>query len=48
MASQVKVARSSQTGNSTWSPCRDSPRDPLVGTRTVRTHDGVPAGEFFS
>ena len=30
------------------SPCRDSPRLPVVGTFAVRTHDGVPAGAFFS
>ncbi len=40
-------------GKTRWSPPRESaeresPRDPVVGTFAVRTHDGVPAGAFFS
>jgi hypothetical protein len=47
LTSQVSVARSSTTGNRS-SPASPSVRDPVVGTVTVRTHDGVPAGAFFS
>ena len=35
-------------GKTRWSPLRLSPREPVVGTFAVRTHDGVPAGVFFS
>ena len=52
MASQVRVARSSQIGNSIVSRSLSEPvrraREPVVGTLAVRTHDGVPAGLFFS
>ncbi len=48
MASQVSVARSSITGNTRVSPFLDGPREPVVGTVTVRTQDGVPPGTFFS
>ena len=44
----MSVARSSTIGKTIGSPLRDSPRDPVVGTLAVRTHDGVPAGVFFS
>jgi hypothetical protein len=29
-----------------WSPC--PPRDPLLGSRTVRSHSGACEGAFFS
>jgi hypothetical protein len=44
----ISVARSSTIGNTRVSPCRLGARDPVVGTSAVRTHDGVPAGTFFS
>ncbi len=47
MASQVRVARSSQIGKRMVpSPFPD--RLPVVDTSCVRTHDGVPGGAFFS
>ena len=48
LTNQVSAARSSTTGNTSRSPCLLSPREPVVGTLTVRTHDGVPWGTFFS
>ena len=48
MASHVNVARSSITGKVSVSPEALDARLPVVGTVTVRTHDGVPAGTFFS
>ena len=52
MTSHVRVARSSQIGKrmvSLSGPVRLLPaRLPVVGTVAVRTHDGVPAGAFFS
>ena len=49
LTSQVSVARSSTIGNVRVSPCLDdAAREPVVGTVTVCTHDGVPAGVFFS
>src|SRR6478672_818923 len=50
--SQVRVARSSTTGKVRVSapPSRAdrAAREPVVGTVTVRTQEGVPAGTFFS
>ena len=47
MASQVRVARSSQIGKRIVpSPLPD--REPVVDTSCVRTHEGVPPGAFFS
>jgi len=47
LASQVKVARSSQIGKRRV-PLPEAARLPVVGTSAVRTHDGVPGGAFFS
>ena len=47
LASQVSVARSSQIGKRRV-PSPLPVREPVVGTSAVRTHDGVPAGAFFS
>ena len=47
MASHVSVARSSQIGKR-MVPSPLPEREPVVGTSTVRTHDGVPGGAFFS
>jgi hypothetical protein len=47
LTSQVRVARSSTTGN-VISPSPLPERLPVVGTVTVRTQDGVPPGAFFS
>ena len=48
LTSQVSVARASTTGKRS-SPllARTRGRDPVVGTVTVRTHDGVPAGRVL-
>ena len=43
----MSVARSSQIGNRSV-PSPLPVREPVVDTVAVRTHDGVPAGAFFS
>jgi hypothetical protein len=48
LPSQVSVASESTTGKRSSPASPDADRDPVVGTRTVRTHRGVPAGTFFS
>ena len=48
MTSQVSEASESITGKVSSPSSPDCVREPVVGTVTVRTHDGVPPGTFFS
>ena len=44
----MSAASESITGKVSSPSSPDAEREPVVGTVAVRTHDGVPAGTFFS